>query len=867
MRIHRLRLANYRGVVEREVAFAPTGVTVVQGPNEVGKTSLAEALDLLLDHYDDTQKAAVRAVKPVDRDAGAEIEAELSAGPYRFTYAKRFHKERATTLTVHEPAPLQKTGREAHDAVRAMLAETVDEALWRAQRLYQGAGVEQADLRDQTALARALDQAAAAPAAGDRETSLYQRVTEEYHRYHTATGRPNATVKETVAAHEAAQHDANLVRKQLAEVEADIERCAALARDLARCQRRIDEHRLRLPELEQAWNELTARRQEVHRLRLAAELAASEATAAEAALDGRRGLAEDVVAARATVERLQQDQDRCGPAAAAMDLAYQRAADELAERQAALRAARQQAADARGAYERQRDRLDLELMAERAARVASAQRRAADAAAELDRVRIGEEALGEIEAANLALLQARARLEGDHPVLEVHPVEDAEVLVGGRRVPSVEGATLPVTEPVDVTVPGVVAVRVRPGAGVAAIATACSDAQEQLAAHLSAAGVADVAEARRAHRRREEAERARAEAQEALRRDLRDLTPELLADKVRRLREEVGDEDVPSDLDPARESVVQADAAVQSCVDAVAHAEDVLSRAAGEREAARRTQIELTVHVEAAQAALTDRSAALAAAREALPDQHLTARAVTCAQEAVAARAAHEDGARALDATDPDAAKAALDNARAVADRDAADLRTLEGDLRETRARVDLRGEEGLADRLAEAEALVSRTGFLRERMQARAAAVRLLHETMTARRDEARQAYVAPFRDKIVALGRIVFGPDLSVEVDEDLAITSRTLHGITVPFPDLSAGAREQLAVIARLACAAITSQDGGVPLILDDALGYSDPARLEALGAVFTLAAPEAQVIVLTCMPDRYRHLGSAHVIRLD
>ena len=48
MRLHRISLRNYRGVEESDVQFAETGVTIVEGRNEVGKSSLAEALDLLL---------------------------------------------------------------------------------------------------------------------------------------------------------------------------------------------------------------------------------------------------------------------------------------------------------------------------------------------------------------------------------------------------------------------------------------------------------------------------------------------------------------------------------------------------------------------------------------------------------------------------------------------------------------------------------------------------------------------------------------------------------------------------------------------------------------------------------------------------
>ena len=79
MRFIRLRLANYRGVTTTEVKFAPTGITLVQGPNEVGKTSLGEAIGLLFDFPDSSKHRAVEAIRPVHRDEGSEIAAKAQS--------------------------------------------------------------------------------------------------------------------------------------------------------------------------------------------------------------------------------------------------------------------------------------------------------------------------------------------------------------------------------------------------------------------------------------------------------------------------------------------------------------------------------------------------------------------------------------------------------------------------------------------------------------------------------------------------------------------------------------------------------------------------------------------------------------------
>ena len=150
MRLLRLRLANYRGIDESEVQFGPNGLTIVEGPNETGKTSLSEAIGLLFDYLDSSKHRSVDAVRPVHHDASPEIELEAESGPYRFTYFKRFYKKPETTLAVKSPSPENHTGREAHDRAEEILRETIDVDLWKALCIQQGEAIQQADLSKQT---------------------------------------------------------------------------------------------------------------------------------------------------------------------------------------------------------------------------------------------------------------------------------------------------------------------------------------------------------------------------------------------------------------------------------------------------------------------------------------------------------------------------------------------------------------------------------------------------------------------------------------------------------------------------------------------------------------------------------------------
>jgi len=184
----------------------------------------------------------------------------------------------------------------------------------------------------------------------------------------------------------------------------------------------------------------------------------------------------------------------------------------------------------------------------------------------------------------------------------------------------------------------------------------------------------------------------------------------------------------------------------------------------------------------------------------------------------------------------------------------------------ELEARVKALGDEGLHDKIEDLNSKLYRAEREKQSLCRRAAAARLLYTLLKKERDAANESYKAPFKDKIEQLGRLVFDDTFQVEIDDDLAIKARTQQGITVPFESLSVGAREQLSILARIAAAMLVSAEKPVPVILDDALGYTDPDRLRFMGAALSQAGKKGQVIILTCTPDRYTHLGQTKVVRL-
>ncbi|MGB3484198.1 MAG: AAA family ATPase, partial [Mycobacterium sp.] len=304
MRLHRLALTNYRGITHREIDFPDHGVTVVHGVNEAGKSSMIEALDLLLESKDRSTKKDVKQVKPTHADVGSEVTAEISTGPYRFVYRKRFHKKCETELTVLAPRREQLTGDEAHERVRAILDETVDTGLWQAQRVLQSAPTAAINVSGSDALSRALD-IAAGDAAGAGlsgvEPVLIEKIEAEYSRYFTATGRPTGEWAAATKALATAEETVARCAEALAEVEEKTRLHAQLTADLAEVATLVDPAAQRCAAAEAAYARMVELRTQLRTAGVQLDAAKATESAAAAAQRERLRLRADLDARSAAV--------------------------------------------------------------------------------------------------------------------------------------------------------------------------------------------------------------------------------------------------------------------------------------------------------------------------------------------------------------------------------------------------------------------------------------------------------------------------------------------------------------------------------------------------------------------------------------
>ncbi len=876
MKLLRLRVRSFRGIDEREVTFAPLGVTIVQGPNEVGKSSLAEAIDLLLDEPDSSQKEKVRAVKPIDRDVGTEIELEAEAGRYVLTYFKRFHRERETKLTIRKPRAELLTGREAHERMLAILSESVDLDLWRALRIVQGDGIQPLKLGQQTSLARALDRAAGETPAGEREEDLFARVRAEYLLYHTPSGKDAKVLSDAAESERVALAEVLDLEAERSRFEADVERAARLAREVAACEARERELAPRAAAAERTLADLRALRAECARLTATAESAEARHRECEAALAARADALKQC-AERSQIERTLVDEvASAGPALEEVERTFAQAEGEDRAARDSLDLAEALERLRRSDVEFRRGEIELEQLRERKQRYDAARDAAGLAEDLLAKTRVSDELIARIKQAQLAWVEARARLDAGAPTLELHALADLALEIEGVAQPLARGESrvLRVPESLCVVVPGALALSVTSGASAAKLADALAEAESRLARLLSAAGALDLAEAEAANEARREALRRKSAFERAKHDELRDLTAEQLEGKLVGLQRRVpaypGERrsapPLAPDLDTAKDAHAEAERALHAAKLRASAAEQALRAARARREERTQKRRELEVRLRVAEAARCQAERAIASARAKTPDEKLAA-ALDEASERAELRAAELAAAELrLRAADPEgielraeAGLAALAKLRAELEAARTDSIALTGELAG-------RGEAGLQEKLDAARTRSDRLARDGAALRRRAAAAKLLHDTFQAARVRARQAYAEPLRRRIEDLGSLVFGSGFRVELDEELRVATRVLNGLPVPFDALSGGAREQISLVMRLASAMCAAEEGGVPIVLDDALGYTDPLRLEAMGIVLSLAARRCQIIVLTCVPDRYRFVAGARVVPL-
>ena len=875
MHIIRVKLQNYRDIEELELAFPDRGVIIVQGPNDVGKSSLAEAIRLVLEFKASSNHRSIQAIQPVGQDIGSLVELEVKSGKYHFTITKTFNRGRRTSLSVHTPSSMSLTGDDAHNRLVEILNETLDFDLWAALRVEQGMGISQAELGDAAWLRKALDTAAGQTISEDSEEPLFERATGERSVFYTPTGQPTGEFRSVSHEGQRLAETVTALQAEAKQLQSDVERSESIDRELQNKTANLALLEKSAEERESDAAEIELLRQKLVGLEAQQVGTQTQLEAANMALQSRE---RDV---RASEEARERVKDLSSQIEGATNL--QGLDERLSQHESDLESAKQsqRTAEAKRStyqedYNHLRDEFELERLTERHERITGAKKDAAEAEQWLGSHQVSADLVAAVEQSHIELEVSRAAFQEASATLEIRALAPISVKVDGEQISLAvdDSAEYPITDPITVSVPNQLDITVTPGTSAEDLSRAVAEKRSQYEVSCQTAGASDLDEARSLLRSREDHESKLKHRDQIVQTALQDLSEAELEGWITRYRERVrsyseerdSDLALPGGQEQAREQLESAEQELKRAAAVVdttfAEFEEINNQVAALKaeEAAQKARKE-------AEEILAKRlESELDAAREDQSDAVLQGRAENLKDAFRDIGDKVTDAKTKLDDRNPDQVDLLVVNARAAAKGGADDLLDLRELRIELRGRLDAFGERGIGEALADAESKSAHTDDEFARMSRRARAADLLYQTLDTNRSSARAAYIGPLRAEIERKGKLIFNNSFGVDIDDDLVVINRTLDGKTVPYRDIGGGAKEQIALIARLAVGELVSDEGGVPLIFDDVLGYSDPEKLERISAVLAASGQNTQIIILTCQPERYQHIGSASIKRL-
>lgn len=877
MVIEQITVRNYRNIKERTVKFSGRGVTVIQGPNEIGKSSLIEALDLILRFQESSSAKEVKAVKPIEWDVGPEVEVILASGQYRFRYFKRFTKDRETVLEVMEPRHEQKTGQDAHNRVQEIIRDTMDETLFHALRIQQGEGVSQTKLSSAPSLQEALDRAAGGNMLGREEMSLFQAIQEEYQRYFTLkTEKPTRTYLQI-------QKAENEALSALQDIEGQVRHVHESTRQLAQLENNLEEQRARLNEADQQETELKRQLSVIADLEKQIQYHAVQFDRAKVLADSARRRKESRDHLIADVAKLE---------------------DKLADRRSSREEAESMVSQAEEAFQecrvhydqmrQMRDRIRAEVDAARET-VAHLQNQEtaesilnqinqarefrglmAEQQVVLEPLQITEQDIQKIRVQRDRFIRAQAAEETGAARVEAKRLGEFPVYIDQRELGKGEHTAQPIHDPVVIRIPDAVEIVVRPGTSSADLSRTLDRERKILDDLCRSAGATDPAHAESLWQKKKTAQEALKQLQWRMEQVLNGKTLKELEETYAILQ---------SRLENYRVATIRPDqtspATVTEAHRLLEEQEHTLRDADEQFESFARTWSTTETHYTTwkkmlekarleeseAQAQLEDLRNRLIRERTEASDDQVIQEALEASQEIGLKKEEGIHLENRLASLRPDEARVKYDNVAGLVKRLTEAIQEAKQQRERLQGEMETLAGQGLYERKNQALTTWQRARRNLELETQRANAARYLYQKMSEARVQSQQRYREPLEREIEQLGSVLYGKRFAVTLDENLLISQRTLGTATVPFDSLSTGAQEQLTLLARLAAARLVSRGEGVPIILDDALGWTDQSRLESMGAVLNAVGRDCQIIILTCMPSRYGWIGGAHVVNVE
>lgn len=904
MRLLSARVRDYRRHRDLPINFDPS-FTVISGPNQSGKSTLAEALHRALFLPVKTGGELLKAMQSDPFLAEPEVELSFEAAGERWELRKRFAGTRGSA-SLRDSAGRSLQGEDAEDKLAELIgtaavarnrgaADQLKER-WGHLWVWQGSASSNplgfnAASYDHDRLVERLQAGADLGVQSSLDLAVLDDIQGRWTSVYTPGGANRAPQVKTGSP----LHNA---RKAAIEAQDDLDAIGDQIAQQAAVEQAFQEAEAQLERVRQSLPPLQAQRVELGQKLKRGEELESAIAVEQPQLHGAQKERDDLDKDRTQLEGLQK-QVITLEAAKAPDL---EALEALRQQLPDLEAARAQAQDQLEAQQQavakaSREATVIESLQKSLGQLQEQQRLEeqlsvmATNQARCDELQAEIALLPALTAADVETLRqletarrdARVRTEALSACIEViragRPVrvDGVELTPGSRQLLS-ESATVQVGEDVEL--------RLTPGDGsnAAEAATVLADAEGKFQAELHRWQLTTVDGAATAERRRSDllAEQQRL-IEQCSGADTEDLR--------RRLQELVNGLDAHMELEPADASLVG-----EALGSRFRDMEQQLTEARKQRDAATETEQQQQVLLKQARAGLDGQNKLIATAEaglrdrenqsleastriHALQERHGSLEALTAALFQAHERCRELQGK--LTALESELAELGAANLKAQASELYKEISTLESQEREAteaRIRAESRlhgdGQIDLQAELEQKQAELESRLEEQERLEMEAGMLSLLRRLLEEEQNAMATQYTAPLTERIGRYLAQVFPetPQTSLSYNARKGFEElqwRRGNEAAFGFDVLSTGAREQFAAALRVTMAEVLAEayDGTLPVLFDDAFANSDPERQEGVFRMLQHAADQGlQVILLTCDPERSQGIEGASKVSL-
>ena len=882
MKLRRLTVNQFkRFTVPTQLGELGDGLNLVVGPNELGKSTLLDALRAVLFERYSSRARPIMALQNDRSGAAPVVELVIEVNSAEYTLTKRFVKNAYVRLQCPDGTVLEADAAEnelrnllgfAEAGNRGANSETL--GMWGVLWVQQGESFGRPDLPDSAlaSLSAGLESEIGTVLGGRRGRELPQVIEQRRGEMVTAAQRrPRGQYKDTLdnvselelrlGGHQQRQMEMSDTLEQFESAEARLRRLEDGSQD------RIDQE-----EVTEAHDQLS----EVMRHDLQLQAARSELRIREGQLEQAQRARSERASRRAElkadrkelkqeIKRLEERQEHERESLGALDKLRKAVANAEADVEAAMHSE----AKWRGILDRIARIAELNDLLSHRSDVEAAQERLTDAQRQAEQIRVTDESLQRIRQAAEISDKAHAQLRVAATRISFDIPSDRLAGIEADGAPLSDPPTMvEAVEPVQITIAERGRILIEPAvADRDQLLRAEREAKAELHAALSKVDAKSLADAQMLRDQRRDLEVTAGAARQELDRLAPSGSASTLQQQIDELRQalEASPTEGETDLTPQRDHAETALDSAQTDLQK-ARDEERIAREAVEVRAGVVTDLSVEVRtlqntVDSRAELIERRDERLQSDGEAVSDQQLAAasekaaRAVTERQQTVSAL---EEGWSASAKTQLEARISRLETAIKQRDKNRVDLRIECAGLRE---RIEFNDSAGIEEAIELNQHELEQATRRRDRFERELEILGLLANTLRAAESEARERYLAPVVNRVHPYLQMLF-PSAEIGMDEDLNITGMSrLAGYEESFDHLSMGTQEQIAVLVRLAFAEMLIDQGApAAVILDDALVFSDDQRMGLMFDILSHAAQRVQILIFTCREQLFEGLGA-------